>query len=312
MRLQVFIFFLIIKILPTSGQVPITSNGWFLEVGGNDRYVVYFEANNDEEDDFIEGSLFLYDVEQEKSSELSTKTYILDFVITRMVSPNLLMVSDGQNIESYDLTNGEVDLVIKTEDDCLIGDFVTNNTADELYLSTEKQGKGEYRVFKMNLTSKSKEELYREDRLLNSGEMLTLKLAHYENYLLLRNLYNEVLAIDIETKDVTKIDKASNGLFAVEKGFLYYTKPNSLVEYNIMDGNKLDIIDGESVEFSFIDSYKNGLFLSFNDNVFVYNKKEQTIKNIESLPKARYVYFSESIAISADEEEISIVRNSNK
>lgn len=292
-----------------NGQIKISTNSWFLEVDQSERYVIYFQSDMDDPDEFPEGRLVIYDIENESYSKLSSQTYILDFLVSKVGEDGTLLISNGSSIQQFSLPSGEMKEIVKVKEDCLIYDFEIGNSQESLFYSVVEQNSGEYKVLMDSKNGQT--ELYQQNWAKGSGEKLGIELEVDGNVAFLKNLDNELISVNTDNKEVINVDQDIRALFSIEKGFLYYAKRNALIEYNLRSNKKLEILQGESLRFSFLESYDKGLFISFNDNVFVYNKEKQTMKNMESLPKAKYVYFSESLAVSVVDKSIYVVRNSN-
>ncbi len=276
------------------GQIEIAKTGKFLFVDKEERYIVYFQPNSKEADEFIEGRILIYNIRKDSCFVLNLETYILDLIDIKAGESDFFFLSNGKSILKYSLSTQERRQVYKVGGNDVIRNFSVSSDKSSLIITTLNTSSNVYKVLVYKIGGRKSQEIFSQ-QYDSKGEFLGIETLMNMDKIYLRSLDNKLFCLASGKSEI--IDSNVLDLLQITDSYLYYSKKNSIVEYTLSSRKGLEIIKSEPLRISFFNPYEKGLFISFNDNVFVYNKMKKTIKSIEELPKNEYVFFSENIAI---------------
>jgi len=286
--------------LNVSCQQLISKNSWLLTVNTKLGYIVYFKGLSAEPDEYKEGNIYIYDVNKKVSSLLNSNVYILEFLrVDWTTNGDIFFISTGDSLVGFSLNNKEKRNVYKTHKDGVINNFsISDNgkiiVVNEKIFSTEGSKQITYLI-----TNESTEPvvIYTINDP-SEGEMLKneLLVGTFGNKVFIRNINNELFEYDIENLSLNKIDSNVIKAYCVSKENIYYTKQNSLTQFNTNTNTYFEILEGEKLNIYYIGSYIDKLAICLNDNMFLY-EEGIGLKRINNLKKGKYIYLDEEYAI---------------
>lgn len=296
-------------------QEELAKNSWLLKVNLKENYLLYFQADTSEPDEFIEGGIFLYDILKATHERLIPDTYIFDFLTIQLLNDDSFLFSDGSSIKEYTYDGKVGRTIFNAIEGALINSFSISNDHKNLLVNMVDLSLNNHKVLVYDIES-GVSRLIHEEHDSSIGERLhSSALISFDNTVIyLLNISGDLVAYNALNGASELIETGVNEIFALDASFIYYSKKTCLIEYDVQKKSKLEVIESDNVlDISFLNIYKEGIFVVFNDNPFVYNKNKQTFKKVEGLPKNRYVYFSKSLAItrSLKEKTLSLYRNEN-
>ncbi|CAL2058860.1 hypothetical protein T190820D02B_11291 [Tenacibaculum sp. 190524A05c] len=310
-----FMFFIVNSVF---SQQKIDSNSWLLAVSNDEKYVAYFKSNNDEPDEYIEGNIYIYNIENNSISKVDNETYIYDFL--KVIPDDLggFYMSTGDEVMKIDFFNGQKRKVFNTNDNESINGISLSEDNDCLVIVLEKDLNNDVYQKIILLDLKGKDNLltniplhFKKTDRFQEDICAFINSTNIKYYI--KNFKHELIEYDLQNDKYIVIDENVLKLLVTSENYIYYQKENGIIEYDIVTNEKTVIIESEKISLSFFKVNGKKIFLCLNDNIFIYDKEKESFKNLKQLGKRNFKFFGKKIALlETDNNSLSIFFNSNK
>jgi len=299
-----FILFAILVALSLNScsQTLISKNSWFLAGSAKPGYIAYFKSDSDEPDEYLEGHVFIFDINKNESYPLNNDIYILNFLNVSWSSNNdAYFMSSGSSLDYYSFVTKERHNLFSASENGIINSFSVSNNGNLVALNEKiiKKNSNTQVFYLIDINKKSTQKIFEIDDLSIGESLANIFLfdSNDEN-IFIETISGELIYFNIKSSMRQDIDSDIDKMFCVSGDNLYYQKNGNLIQYNYKSKEQVEIITGgNNIDFQYVNSAKgNNIVINFNDNVFIYDENSG-LKKVPNLPKGEYVYIKDGLAI---------------
>lgn len=292
-------------------QVEISKNSNLMAVSENEDYLIYFKSNNGEPDDYIEGGIYLYNTKLSNTKKLDSETYILDFVTAKFSDDSNFYFSSGDEIQKVNFLTKKKEKVFSVTKKKWIKSFdlSEDNNCLIIIIEEDSDNKNTQEVILLDLDkNKSLSKVYKED----SPSVDLESVIGNNGDVYLKNGKKELICLYLSKKKKNHIiDNEVKTILKINNNKLYYLKEDAIWSYDLLNNEKVEIIQSENLKITFFNTYEDKIFMCLNDNIFIYNKKKKSFNNIEQLGKRNFVFFGKKITLFEENKILAMLLNSN-
>ena len=299
-----FILFTILVALSLNScsQTLISKNSWFLGASAKPGYIVYFESENNDPDEYVEGHVFIYDINESKSFPLNYDSYILNFLNVSWSSNNdAYFMSSGSSLDYYSFVTNERRNLFSACENGVINSFSVSNNGNIVALNEKiLSGDNNTQVFYLiDIKKESTKKVFEiEDSSIGESLMNNFLFDSTDEKIFIKTISGELIYFYIKSSLRQNIDSDISKMFCISGDNLYYQKNGSLIQYNYKNREQIAIVEGGSnIDIQYVNNTTgNNIVINFNDNVFFYDENSG-LEKVPSLPKGEYVYIKNGLAI---------------
>ena len=290
--------------LGTLCQSLIDNNSHFLEMDVNSKHVVYFKSHSNEPDEYKEGSVYLYDVENKKSSLLNRNTYILSFLNIKWArNGKYFFLSDGVRLTVFSFKDNKTKVLFEASKGDFINNLEISNSARYIVFNVKKSEEGKKRqvVYRIDWATDVCEEIYSIDDT-SRGEMLKNESFITDSgEVFIHDIKKRLFEIRVD-KSTIDIEQFAKDVHYLDEKYLYYSMDDALIQLTYKTFNKLKIFQSNRLEVQYVGKYNEEIVINFNDNIYVYNSSGKIVSlNLES---GNYEYIDQDMAIKKSMDKL--------
>lgn len=299
-----FILFTILVALSLNScsQTLISKSSWFLAGSAKSGYIAYFKSDSHEPDEYIEGHVFIFDINNNESYPLNNDIYILNFLnVSWSSNDDAYFMSSGPSLDYYSFVTNERHNLFSASEDGIINSFSVSNNGNLVTLNEKiiKKNSNTQVFYLIDINKKSTQKIF-EINDLSIGESLknnSLFDLTDEN-IFIETISGELIYYNIKSSLRQNIDTDIDKMFCISGDNLYYQKGRSLIQFNCKSKEQVEIIKGaDNIDIQYANSTTgNNIVINFNDNVFFYDENTG-LEKVRNLPKGEYVYIKNGLAI---------------
>mgnify|MGYP000896183524 FL=1 len=239
--MKTFLFSILIALtLNGYSQTLISKNSWFLGVSKKLGLVTYFQSDSNEPDEYLEGKIFIYDINKNKSYPLNGNNYILNFLnISWSSKSDAFVISSGSSLDYYSFITNERDNLFSACDTGVINSFSISNNGNFIALNEKIFKKGnDYQVFYLiDLKKDSIQKIFEiEDSSIGESLRNNFLFDSVDKNIFIKTITGELICFNIDSSSHKIIDSNIKKMFCISGNNLYYQKDKSLIQYNLKIG----------------------------------------------------------------------------
>lgn len=263
-------------------EILIGKSSWYMGMGGENRYVIFFKSWTSEPDEYLKGRVFVFDRHSQETRDLLGRDYILNFLRVTWDYPGTeFAVSDGNELMLYDFARGTLDTLYIADSSEIITGFSLSFDQKLTAVNIKKTSSGRTKqILRILRRGDGVATDLRVERDTTYGEQLRAEVNWGVEGIFYRSIYGDLISINPKSGEKEIIDTNVENMFLVERRKLFYVKHvdgrTSLYRHDMDTRERLDIMSGERLRFDFVGSAhgKAGSFyVAVNDNILIYNEK---------------------------------------